>query len=324
MSKCLIVIIVSIIVIILALVCIGIAMNKKSSEQYTPLAADVGELMIHPPPRKIPKTSKTSKTPTSTKYPGTKAPEKRAIKTPNYLQLSPKLSSEDIINLKKGQKKMSEMLKTFDSLCQQHKIRYFLIGGSLIGALAYDGWIPWDGDIDIEVHANDYDKLAQILANELPKTMWYQDSTIDPNYQPHPIKGVIGKIRDLNSCYIEYTNSKNPDARQNHNGLQIDLNMWKETNGKVSFPDNPKVTYLTTSDVYPLRRVPFEDFHVNVMQNSEKYLRRNYGSKWFKDLPINKRYPHEGNIYPDKTCPHHKQKYPHLYVSSPASRKQPP
>ena len=305
MSNCLIVVIVSIIVIIFALICIGIAINKKSSEQFNAMDA-------HQQHRQKMGSDPHSNTPKPTRRPGTKSP---GVQTHQNLQLSQKLSNQDIINLKKGQQKMSDMLKTFDSLCRRLNppIRYFLIGGSLLGALAYDGWIPWDGDIDIEVHENDYERLTGILANELPKTMWYQDATIDPNYRPHPIKGVIGKIRHLNSCYIEYTNSKNPNARQHHNGLQIDLNMWKETNGKVSFPDNPKVTYLTTSDVYPLRRVPFDDFYVNVMQNSEKYLRRNYGSKWFKDLPLNKRYPHEGKIDPDKTCPHHKQKYPHLH-----------
>ena len=198
----------------------------------------------------------------------------------------------------------------FDNICQKHNIRYFLIGGSLIGVLAYGGWIPWDGDVDLEVHEDDYAKLKIALQNEVPDNMWFQNGETDKNY---PIKSnIIGKLRDLNSCYIEYTNNDS-QGKQWHNGLQIDLNIYKEHNGKITFPDNENVTYLTSNDVYPLKRVPFEDFYVSVMNNSEKYLVKNYSDKWMTNLPIDKRLPHEGLIDANKTCDHHSNMYPHLY-----------
>src|SRR6056300_956496 len=95
----------------------------------------------------------------------------------NYdnFEYSDKLTVNDIKELKKGQKKMSNMLKVFDELCQKHNIRYFLIAGSCLGSVLYKGWIPWDADIDLEVHEEDYDKLKTILKTELPNTMWFQD-----------------------------------------------------------------------------------------------------------------------------------------------------
>ena len=231
----------------------------------------------------------------------------------NYdnFEYSDKLTVNDIKELKKGQKKMSNMLKIFDELCQKHNIRYFLIGGSLIGVLAYKGWIPWDGDVDLEVHEEDYDKLKTILKTELPDTMWFQDNETDKYYPKN--NNIIGKIRDLNSCYIEYTNN---GGTQWHNGLQMDINIYKEKDGKISFPDNNSVNYLTINDVYPLKRVPFEDFYVNVMNNSEKYLVKNYNKKWYKDLVKEERYPHEGKIDGTKTCPFHYEKYPNLYTNN--------
>ena len=89
--------------------------------------------------------------------------------------------------------------------------------------------------------------------------------------------------------------------------------MYKENNGRITFPDNPDVDYMTTSDIYPLRRVPFENFYVYVMNNSEKYLVNNYSDKWMENLPINKRFPHEGLIDANKTCHHHYKLYPQLY-----------
>jgi len=231
-----------------------------------------------------------------------------ACETYDDIELSPKLSKEDIRHLKKGQKIMSNMLKEFDRICQKHNIRYFLIGGSCIGAIMYKGWIPWDGDVDLEVHEDDYDKLKNVLKTELPKNMWFQNDETDPYYPKN--NNIIGKLRDLNSCYIEYTNNGGTSW---HNGLQIDINIYKQDkNGNIFFPDNKSVTYLTTDDIYPIRRVPYEDFTVNVMNNSKKYLKKNYGPIT-KNVPIEKRFPHEGKMDADKTCAFHYKKYPELY-----------
>lgn len=225
----------------------------------------------------------------------------------NNFKYSPKLSVQNIKNLKEGQKKMSNMLKEFDRICRKYNIKYFLIGGSLIGALAYKGWIPWDGDVDLEICEEDYPKFKSVIQKELPKDMWFQDSNIDSNYKDI----ILGKLRDLNSCYTDYPYI----GKESHQGLQMDVNIYKEKKGRIYFPDNRAVTYLTKDDVYPIKRVPFEDFEVCVMNNSEKYLVNNYGKKWYKDLPIKDRYAHEGRIDPNKTCPFHYSKYPQLYKS---------
>ncbi|RWU63364.1 LicD family protein, partial [Salmonella enterica subsp. enterica serovar Typhimurium] len=42
-----------------------------------------------------------------------------------------------------------EMLEDFVNFCEKHKIPYFGIGGTAIGALRHQGFIPWDDDIDL-------------------------------------------------------------------------------------------------------------------------------------------------------------------------------
>jgi phosphorylcholine metabolism protein LicD len=228
-------------------------------------------------------------------------------KKENYegMKYSSKLSNEDIDNIKKGQSKMSFMLKEFDRICRKYDVKYFLIGGSLIGALAYKGWIPWDGDVDLEVCEDDYDKLKNVIQNELPNDIWFQDTSTDMFYHHR----IASKLRHLNTCYIDYPYG----GKKSHQGLQIDINIYKQIGNKIYFPDNKKVTYLTYKDIYPLKRVPFEDFHVYVMNNSEKYLINNYGKFWYKDLPVEKRFPHEGRMDPNKTCEFHFNLYPNLY-----------
>jgi len=226
----------------------------------------------------------------------------------NDIELSPKLSNYDILNLKNGQKKMSIMLKEFDKICRKHNIRYFLVGGSLLGALLYKGWIPWDGDVDLEIYYDDYEKFKEIIQKELPNNLWYQTNDTDSLYPKN--SPIIGKIRDLNSCYIEYSNS---GGTQWHNGLQIDINILKIENNKIMFSDNENNNHINADEIFPLREVPFEDFNVFIMNKSEKYLTNKYGKKWTEILPVNKRYPHEGKIDPYNPCEHHYELYPELY-----------
>ena len=54
-----------------------------------------------------------------------------------------------------------EILSNIAAVCEQHQWRYFLAGGTLLGALRHKGFIPWDNDIDISMPRRDYEKLLQ-------------------------------------------------------------------------------------------------------------------------------------------------------------------
>lgn len=78
-----------------------------------------------------------------------------------------------------------ELLKAFSEFCEKNKLRYFLMYGTLIGAIRHGGFIPWDDDIDVMMPRPDYDKFIklsrnceslkkyQILAYELDSTYIY-------------------------------------------------------------------------------------------------------------------------------------------------------
>ncbi len=59
-----------------------------------------------------------------------------------------------------------EILEYFDAFCEKHNLRYTLCGGSCIGALRDNAFIPWDDDIDVHMFREDYEKLFRLWNRE--------------------------------------------------------------------------------------------------------------------------------------------------------------
>ena len=60
------------------------------------------------------------------------------------------------------QKNIFVLFKQYDALCRKHSLRYYFLGGTMLGAVRHKGFIPWDDDIDVGMPREDYDKLLQM------------------------------------------------------------------------------------------------------------------------------------------------------------------
>ncbi|MGL4865081.1 MAG: LicD family protein [Cetobacterium sp.] len=66
--------------------------------------------------------------------------------------------------LKMLQEKLYIMLIELDKIFKENNITYYLIGGSALGAVRHQGFIPWDDDIDIGIFRKDFEKAEKILS----------------------------------------------------------------------------------------------------------------------------------------------------------------
>lgn len=60
-------------------------------------------------------------------------------------------------------KEMLRLLKIIDTIAKSNGINYWIDGGSLIGVIRHNGFIPWDDDLDISILKQDYLKLIEKL-----------------------------------------------------------------------------------------------------------------------------------------------------------------
>ena len=65
------------------------------------------------------------------------------------------------------QKKLLDMLVWFDGFCRANNLRYYALGGTLLGACRHQGFIPWDDDVDVGMPRPDYERLAELMGSEI-------------------------------------------------------------------------------------------------------------------------------------------------------------
>ena len=88
-----------------------------------------------------------------------------------------------ITDIKEIQDLALRILKQFDEFCKEYNIKYFLSGGTLIGAIRHQGFIPWDDDIDVWITREEFNKVVALFPEWGKKRGLYLNSTqTNPKY----------------------------------------------------------------------------------------------------------------------------------------------
>ena len=61
-----------------------------------------------------------------------------------------------------------EIVKEVVKICDKHNLLYYMIGGTMLGAIRHKGFIPWDDDVDLGMPREDYEEFLKIASKELP------------------------------------------------------------------------------------------------------------------------------------------------------------
>ncbi len=147
------------------------------------------------------------------------------------------------LTLKEIQHELSQMLQAFADYCESNGLRYYLVGGTLLGAIRHHGFIPWDDDIDVGMPRRDYEKLLQIV----------KDKPIAPH-----LKVVTEKEGDFLAPFAEIINQniviERPDIIYTHNEKRV-RNLFIDIIPQDGWPKNPLGARLLFTSMEILRDV---------------------------------------------------------------------
>ena len=106
-----------------------------------------------------------------------------------------------------------EILKATVKVLSDNNIKYFLIGGSCLGAIRHNGFIPWDDDIDIGIFRKDYNRLSEVFKG-LPDNLFYQGYFNEKEFAYN-----FSKVKMKNTTMLQ----AGDDHLDMHHGIYIDI-----------------------------------------------------------------------------------------------------
>lgn len=112
----------------------------------------------------------------------------------------------------------SEILKIFKEykrICDENKLTYFAIGGTCIGAVRHNGFIPWDDDLDVAMPLDDYNQFIEIARTELK----YPYELYDYREHQHCSFRFV-KVHNVDTTFIESKAKRFPER---FTGIYIDI-----------------------------------------------------------------------------------------------------
>lgn len=263
--------------------------------------------------------------------------------------------------LKKLQSIELGILEEFSNICEEHDIDYFLCGGSAIGVMRHQGFIPWDDDIDVGMSRSDYDRFLEIAKRDysdkytvvnnetnqnfpLMNTRWGLNGTQFIPEDFKKVKGDFGIFLDL-FCFDNIPDDEEKMKKQGtrawfygkllvlsgvstpvlyvsgimskiimfvckivhytfrilhlkprffYNKAKKYMLQYKNENTKrfaYMFDPERFTSIIDKDDVFPTKKMKFENIEVRVPKEIERYLTRRYGD-YMQLPPEDKRHIH--------------------------------
>ena len=107
-----------------------------------------------------------------------------------------------------------EILDVIDEVCRENELHYSLYGGSLLGAVRHQGFIPWDDDLDVCMSRIDYERFLDLWKDEDHPGYLLQNKRNTPSFTQS-----FTKIRKDKTAFLQFEWERN----RYHTGIFVDV-----------------------------------------------------------------------------------------------------
>lgn len=107
-----------------------------------------------------------------------------------------------------------ELLDELDRVARMLGVTYYLVGGTLLGAVRHKGFIPWDDDLDVAMPRDDYERFAREAPSLLGEKFFLQTFYSDDGYG-----ALYGKLKLNGTAFVE----ESSQASSMHQGIFVDI-----------------------------------------------------------------------------------------------------
>lgn len=183
-----------------------------------------------------------------------------------------------------------EILKMFDAFCKENNIKYYLSHGTLLGAIRYKKFIPWDDDVDLLIPREDYNRMLTLFKDTDRYRLFAFEKNSEYRYP-------IAKLCDMTTRKDEYGYNNGVEL-----GVDIDLfplDAWdddlEKATQEVKYIQKNMFCLGLTKLKKPDSTNPLKRFAIGLVMTLCKML----GSKYFikKILKASHKEDQQGNNY---------------------------
>lgn len=148
--------------------------------------------------------------------------------------------------LKRLQNVLLDIMIMLDKFCHENNLSYTLFGGTAIGAVRHNGFIPWDDDLDIAMERSEFEKFIMLWKSKHPVGYYLQD--------PHSTDSHINHIKIRKDGTV--LASKEEFNNQIHNGIWVDI--FAIDKAPKNFISNKIYLAIAILNILYTRRYPYK------------------------------------------------------------------
>ncbi len=140
-----------------------------------------------------------------------------------------------------------DLLDKFVDVCKEYNLKYYISGGTLLGAVRHKGYIPWDNDIDIMMPRQDFNKLLEIGGEVFKEPFFFQTP--------------ITEESRFFSTFIKIRNNHTTGASKEDFGKGINCGIFIDVFCLEELPNNKHVRawyYKVLNEISKMKRFCFE------------------------------------------------------------------